>query len=185
MRMPLLLRRLEKYVCVLEEGWRVRYKSRVESSERRYVCQMSWLWKYYVGERVLEMEVYEECSPLLCELSECVRVNKEKCKEKESESESESGEVLDAYAQLLYVLPEESWCKCGLEKELKEISSSDEASEVEVVSKKESGLLCKYEWAYNEYFWECVPRLKKISVETLEKWNKASKIYRNNNRGFV
>ena len=183
--MPLVLRRLEKYVCVLEEGWRLRYKRSVESSECRYVCQMSWLWKYYSSECERESEVYEgTLSPLLCEVSVYVS----RCVKESVVSVSKKKEVvveLDAYAQLLYVLPEESWEMCGLEKELKEISSSVEGSEVLKKSEKDSGLLCKYEWAYNEYFWECVPRLKKISVETLEKWNKASKIYRNNKRVLV
>ena len=133
---------------------------------------MSWLWCYYKKESVLEKEMYEgEVSPLLCEMSVCDE------REVKRKKEVVEKEVLDAYAQLLYVLPEESWKLCGVESELKEISES--VLKEESVSESESGLLCKYEWAYNEYFWECVPRLKKISIETLEKWNEASKLYRN------
>ena len=118
--------------------------------------------------------MYEgEVSPLLCEMSVCDE------REVKRKKEVVEKEVLDAYAQLLYVLPEESWKLCGVESELKEISESVLKEDSVSESESESGLLCKYEWAYNEYFWECVPRLKKISIETLEKWNEASKLYRN------
>ena len=172
MRMPLVCREREKYVCVLESGWRERYSRSVEVSVCSYVLMMSWLWCYYKKESVLEKEMYEgEVSPLLCEMSVCDE------REVKRKKEVVEKEVLDAYAQLLYVLPEESWKLCGVESELKEISES--VLKEDSVWESESGLLCKYEWAYNEYFWECVPRLKKISIETLEKWNEASKLYRN------
>ena len=176
MRMPLVLRSIEKYVCVLERGWRERYSRSVESSVCRYVEMIIWLWKYYSSDSSVESVVYEgEVSPLLCEVLEYVssdesRLGVRVCKEVEKCSS------MDAYVQLLYVLPKESWCECGVSIELEEIS---ESVLEESYSVSDSGLLCNYEWAFTEYFWECVPKLKKIEIETLEKWEKVSKIYRN------
>jgi len=171
------MRVLEKYVCALEVGWRVRYRRLRRSSSSSYVCMMNWLWKYYSSECRCMCSVYEgELSPLLCDVSVYVS-GVFQC---ESEYKKELVE-LDAYAQLLYVLPVESWKKCGVSSILEEIRSSVSCAccDSECDSECDSRMLCNYEWAFNEYFWECVPILKNISIETLEKWDKASKIYRN------
>jgi len=175
MRMPLVLRMCEKYVCVLEEGWRLRY-SRVcgDGVVCSYVVVMSWLWRYYVGEVSSDCVAYSgSMSPLLCELSEvCGRwcsesgvlmcsgcVSGEECKLCKMEVE----------VKLKYVLPSSAYKECG-------VSECIVSYEKELCEDSCSGLLCNYEWAFNDYFWECVPRLKKISLETLEKCNERIKV---------
>ena len=187
--MPLVLRMCEKYVSVLEEGWRVRYSRISESSVCSYVRVMCWLWRYYSSE-VSECCVWYEglMSPLLCDVIEKIGVCSEML---ESDRLGECSGCrkgkecslcnMEVSCQLKYVLPSSVYKECGVSKRLEKCRSCEEVSvSVSVlgsgsVSVSVSGLLCNYEWAFNEYFWECVPRLEKISIETLEKWNERSK----------
>ena len=185
MRLPLLLRMCEKYVCVLEEGWRVRYSrsSGSSSSVGSYVEVMCWLWRYYSSEVSSHCVVYEgSMSPLLCDVKECV---KEWCVKKSGVCEGcvslEECKLckMEVEVQLKYVLPESSYKDCGVLHKLEGLSrwsSCESSCESCMCIGSCSGLLCNYEWAFNEYFWECVPRLKKISIETLEKWNERIKV---------
>ena len=183
MRLPLLLRMCEKYVCVLEEGWRVRYSRSSGSSVGSYVEVMCWLWRYYSSEVSSHCVVYEgSMSPLLCDVKECV---KEWCVKKSGVCEGcvslEECKLckMEVEVQLKYVLPESSYKDCGVLHKLEGLSrwsSCESSCESCMCIGSCSGLLCNYEWAFNEYFWECVPRLKKISIETLEKWNERIKV---------
>ena len=170
--MPLVLRMCEKYVSVLEEGWRVRYRRKSESDVSSYVLVIRWLWCYYKGSSDVGCVMYEgRLSPLLCDVSSYVSVSLSLL-----ESVCRCGGCgveswvcrLDAYAQLLYVLPEESMCNILKDVEVEELLGEESSSR----------LLCMYDWSFTEYFWESVPECKRISLETLEKWNKRSKLYR-------
>jgi 5'-3' exonuclease len=170
LRVCSVLRGVEKYVSLEEEGWKSRYACVCSSSLCNYVRMLSWLWRYYrLDVRAEEcVEVYEcKYAPLLREVSV---LDVESAMALSVALSSELMCKLDAYTQLAYVLPRSS--QNLMPKKLMEEILSDESS-CDLYPSTYS-----FDWAFCTYFWECHPNLPKIPLETLEKWNKKSILYR-------